>query len=154
VQPQRQGQFQRLVLVQPQRQRQFQRLVLVQPQRQGQFQRLVLVQPQRQRQFQRLVLVQPQRQAPPRPRGPLPLPKAQTCQLPLHAARQPQQPPQERLAALRPPWGWEPVRPQALAQQRAQALALALAPEREQQGLQARWQQALQRSHHRIRVPQ
>jgi hypothetical protein len=110
-------------------------------------------------QLQRLVLVlavQSQRRAPPRPRGPLPLPQAQTCQLPLRALRQPQQPPQERLAALLPPWEREPVRQQVLAQQRARARARARAQAlgREQQGLQARRPQASQRSHHRIRVPQ
>jgi hypothetical protein len=113
-------------------------------------QRLVPVPVQQQRlvpvpvQQQRLVLV------PVPPRGLLPLPQAQTYQLPLHAQRQPQQQPQERLAALLPPWEREPVRPQALVQQ----LALVRAQEREQQGPQGQQPQALQRSHHRIRAPQ
>jgi hypothetical protein len=105
-----------------------------------QSQRLVLV----------LVLAQLQRLVPPPPRGLLPLPQAQTYQLPLRAQRPPQQQPQERLAALLPPWEREPVRPLALVQQ----LALVRAQEREQQGPQGQQPQALQRSHHRIRAPQ
>jgi hypothetical protein len=119
-------------------------------------QRLVLVLVQSQRLVLVLVLAQLQRLVPPPPRGLLPLPQAQTYQLPLRAQRQPQQQPQpqelsqERLAAQLPPWEREPVRPQALVQQ----LALVRAQEREQQGPPGQQPQALQRSHHRIQAPQ
>ena len=96
------------------------------------------------------VLVQLQRLVPPQPRGLLPLPQAQTYQLPLRAQRQPQQQPQERLAGPLRPWEREPVRPRALVQQQAQVRA----QEREQQGPQEQQPQALQQSPHRIQVPQ